>query len=70
MSDLTLIALVYAITAVTLFAGALLFVDIVPVRRAIGAAILWPLLVACAVVWLVLVRAIYRAIVWQRRRSY
>ena len=57
----------------TLFAGALLFVDIVPVRRAIGAAILWPLLVACAVVWLVLVRparAIYRAIVWHRRRPY
>ena len=70
MSDLTLIVLVYAIAAVTLFAGSLLFVDIVPVRRAIGAAILWPLLVACAVVWLVLVRAIYRGIVWHRRRPY
>ena len=65
MSDLTLIALVYAITAGLLFAGALLFVDLVPVRRAIGAAILWPLLVAAAIVRLVLVatpRAIYRAL--------
>lgn len=69
MSDLTLTALVYAIAAVALFAVALLFVDRVDVRRALGAAILWPLLVAAAVVQLVLVsapRAIYRALRRQR----